>query len=104
MNIIQIDIRDDAKKEKKDDDDCKILIKGVIGLFNFVTLILLIIWLCKIIKNADDEPPSFADFIANESLKNYTESDFCYGRKFEFSKNGALSIFHIRMKKIKNIL
>ena len=42
MSTIQIDIRDDAKKEKKDDDDCKILIKGVIGLFNFVTLILLI--------------------------------------------------------------
>jgi len=40
-------------------------------------------------------------FLSNESPLNYTEGDFCYGRKFEFSKNGVFKIFHIRMKEIK---
>ena len=40
-------------------------------------------------------------FLSNESPLNYTEGDFCYGRKYEFSKNGVFKVFHIRMKEIK---
>ena len=94
------------QKEYKNDLDedknkCELIVKGIISLFNFVSLILLIVWLCKIINNANEEPKSFDSFFSNESPLNYTEGDFCYGRKFEFSKNGVFKIFHIRMKEIK---
>ena len=92
------------KEYKADDEDknkCELIVKGIISLFNFVSLILLIVWLCKIINNANEEPKSFNSFFTNESPLNYTEGDFCYGRKFEFSKNGAFKLFHIRMKEIK---
>ena len=94
------------QKEYKNDLDedknkCELIVKGIISLFNFVSLILLIVWLCKIINNANEEPKSFNSFFTDESPLNYTEGDFCYGRKFEFSKNGAFKLFHIRMKEIK---
>ena len=92
------------KEYKADDEDknkCELIVKGIISLFNFVSLILLIVWLCKIINNANEEPKSFNSFFTDESPLNYTEGDFCYGRKFEFSKNGAFKLFHIRMKEIK---
>ena len=59
------------QKEYKDDDNgnknkCELIVKGIIGLFNFVTLILLIVWLCKIINNANEEPKSFDSFFSNE--------------------------------------
>ena len=79
------------QKEYKNDLDedknkCELIVKGIISLFNFVSLILLIVWLCKIINNANEEPKSFNSFFTNESPLNYTEGDFCYGRKFEFQK------------------
>ena len=93
------------RKEYKDKDEdknkCDDCIKGIIALFNFVCLILLIIWLFKIINNAKDEPSHYSQLISNDSLKNYTESDFCYGRKYEYSKFGAFKLFHIQMEKIK---
>lgn len=76
-------------------------IKGIVGLFNLVTLILLIIWLFKIINNSKNEPLNYAVFVSNETLVNYTEGDFCYGRKNEYLKRGAFQLFNIRMKKIK---
>lgn len=84
-----------------EDKGCEYCIKGVIALFNFVCLILLIIWLFIIISNAKEEPGHYDQFIGNDSLKNYTKSDFCYGRKYEYSKYGAFKLFHIQMKKIK---
>ena len=77
------------------------LLKGIIGLFNLVTLILLIIWLFKIINNSKNEPLNYAVFVSNETLVNYTEGDFCYGRKYEYLKRGAFQLFNIKMKKIK---
>ena len=95
------------EKEYKYDEEsknkCEIIIKGIIALFNFVSLILLIVWLCIIINNAEEEPESFTSFVSNETASNYTEGDFCYGRKYEFSKNGVFKVFHIRMKEIKKI-
>ena len=47
------------KEYKADDEDknkCELIVKGIISLFNFVSLILLIVWLCKIINNANEEP------------------------------------------------
>ena len=89
------------KVDKEDKNKCEIFAKAIIGLFNFVCLILLIIWLFKIINNSENEPRNYSQFISNYSLKNYTESDFCYGRKYEYSKYGAFSLFHIHMEKIK---
>ncbi len=76
-------------------------IKGIFGLFNLVTLILLIVWLFKIINNSKNEPLNYAVFVSNETLVNYTEGDFCYGRKYEYLKRGAFQLFNIKMKKIK---
>ena len=93
------------QKEYKYDEEsknkCETIVKGIIALFNFVSLILLIVWLCIIINNAEEEPESFTSFVSNETASNYTEGDFCYGRKFEFSRFGALKLFHICMKEIK---
>ena len=67
------------KQEEKKKNKLEILIKGIIALFNFVSLILLIVWLCIIINHADKEPKSFASFLDSDSSSNYTEGDFCYG-------------------------
>ena len=97
----QKEYKDDYDEKKERKNTCELYVKGIIGLFNFVTLILLIVWLCIIINNANEEPKSFDSFFSNESPLNYTEGDFCYGRKYEFSKNGLFKVFHIRMKEIK---
>lgn len=89
------------KHEEKKKNKLEILIKGIIALFNFVTLILLVVWLFKIIKNAHEEPKLFASFVDNDSSSDYSEGDFCYGRKYEFSNLGALKLFNINMDKIK---
>ena len=89
------------KQEEKKKNKLEILIKGIIALFNFVSLILLIVWLCIIINHADKEPKSFASFVDSNSSSNYTEGDFCYGRRYEFSNLGALKLFNIKMDKIK---
>jgi len=80
---------------------CELMFKSIIALFNFVILILLIVWLCIIIHHADEEPKSFSSFVDNEFSVDYSEGDFCHGRKFEFSRIGAFELFHIRMGKIK---
>ena len=77
--------------------------KTIIFLFNIISLILLIIWLFKIIKIDKIEPTNFEQFITNDSLKNYTEGEFCYGHKYEYIKNGALQTFNIQLEKIKGI-
>ena len=80
---------------------CELIFKGIIALFNFVIIILLVVWLCIIIHHADEEPESFSSFVDNEFSVDYSEGDFCHGRKFEFSRIGAFELFHIRMGKIK---
>ncbi len=75
--------------------------KLIIGLFNFVTFILLLVWLFKIINNAKSEPKNYAYFISNDVPQNYTLGDFCYGRQYEYLQNGAFEVFNIRMEKIK---
>jgi len=91
-------------KDKKNAErikKCELIFKGIFALFNFVILILLIVWLCIIIHHADEEPKSFSSFVDNEFSVDYSEGDFCHGRKFEFSRIGAFELFHIRMGKIK---
>ena len=85
----------------KEEDDKPNLFKVIIVLFNLVALILCIIWTFKIINNAKSESTPYDRFISNDTLQNYTESDFCYGRKYEYSKYGAFKVFNIRMDKIK---
>lgn len=88
-------------KDNEKESKLEIIIKGLIAIFNFVSLILLIVWLFKIICNAEKEPWFRGNFIANDSLQNYTEGDFCYGRKYEYTRIGALRLFNIQMDEIK---
>ena len=97
----QKEYKDEFDDEKKAKMACELITKGIISLFNFVTLILLIVWLSIIIHNANEEPESFSSFVDNEFSVDYSEGDFCYGHKFEFSRIGAFELFHIRMGKIK---
>ena len=61
-------MEDEMEMEKE--NHCENTFKGIMGLFNFVTLILLIVWLFKIINNCKTEPGNYADFISNETLQN----------------------------------
>ena len=92
----------EMKKEEDNADKCiEECINATLFIAYFITIILIIIWLFKILVNAKNEPSNRSRYISKEPLNYYTEGDFCYEYYEKFIKNGAIDTFGFPMKKIK---
>ena len=86
------------EKIKKTYENCA---NGMLFLVYFITLILIIIWLFKLLINAKSEPSNRIRYISKDPSLYYTEGDFCYEYYEKFIKNGIIDTFGFPMKKIK---
>ena len=64
-------------------------------------IILTIIWLFKIIKNAKNEPTNRSRYIDKDPALYYEEGEFCYDNYEKFILKGAFDTFGLRIKRIK---
>ena len=70
-------------------------------LFYLAMIILIIIWLFKIIKNAKNEPTNRSRYIDKDPAFYYEEGEFCYDNYEKFILKGAFDTFGLRIKRIK---
>jgi hypothetical protein len=64
-------------------------------------IILIIIWLFKITKNAKNEPTNRSRYIDKDPGFYYEEGEFCYDNYEKYILKGAFDTFGLRIKRIK---
>lgn len=89
------------KLEEKYRNKCNIAISGYLFICYLIALILIIIWLFKLNKNAKNEPKSRDIYIIEDPSTYYREDEFCYENYEPFIVKGALDIFGIPTSKIR---
>ena len=91
--------------EKNKVEECKKKTKNGIKAFLLIiylaVIILIIIWLFKLLKNAKSEPKNRINYITKDPSYYYEEHEFCYIECERFIIKGAFDTFDLRIKRIK---
>ena len=89
------------KLKEKYENKCNIAITGYLLICYIISLILIIIWLFKLNKNAKSEPSLRNLYIIEDPSTYYREDEFCYENYEPFLVKGALDIFDIPTSRIR---
>ena len=89
------------KLKEKYENKCNIAITGYLLICYLISLILIIIWLFKLNKNAKSEPSLRNLYIIEDPSTYYREDEFCYENYEPFLVKGALDIFDIPTSRIR---
>ena len=89
------------KLKEKYENKCNIAITGYLLICYIISLILIIIWLFKLNKNAKSEPSLRNLYIIEDPSAYYREDEFCYENYEPFLVKGALDIFDIPTVRIR---
>ena len=87
--------------QKKISNNMNTCASGMLLISYLVTFILIIIWLFKLLSNAEIEPGSRSRYIIEELTTFYTEEELCYEKYEPFIVKGALDTFDIPTKNIR---
>ena len=90
-----------SKNEEKVENSLDIIASAMLLIVYFVTFILIIVGLFKILYYAKKEPSNRNIYIRNNFLNYYEEGEFCYDYFEDFIIKGALDTFDISIKNIK---